>query len=145
MAGERRKKRYALRPGCQLPDCDVAEIPPEVLTDYSLSPDHEKGQHKARVFASVLGICREDWRYLRDQILSKLPDSDAVEVEPDNPWGTQWKVLIVVEGRNGKCCEVATCWEIPWGSHPRLTNAFIERKARRSTSGAGGQRSQHAS
>jgi len=49
-----------------LPGAEAAQIPDEKLRDYVLDPEHFLGRHKARVFASVLGIRRDDWRYLRD-------------------------------------------------------------------------------
>jgi hypothetical protein len=40
----------------QLPNAERAVIDIVKLTDYYLSPDHPRGRHKARVFASALGM-----------------------------------------------------------------------------------------
>ena len=44
---------------------------------YALDLSHERGRHKARVFASALGIAAADWRYLHDQILAALPEAEV--------------------------------------------------------------------
>lgn len=51
-----------------LPRAELAEIPEDKLRGYALNPEHLAGRHKARVFASMLGIGAADWEYLRGQI-----------------------------------------------------------------------------
>ena len=46
----------------------------KVLRD-ALDLTHERGRHKARVFASALGITTSSWRYLHDQIRESLPEA----------------------------------------------------------------------
>lgn len=67
----------------RLPDAHRAIVDPEKLRDYVLSPDHEHGRHKARVFRSALGIDRDNWDYLREQIVTGIVDADVSEVSPD--------------------------------------------------------------
>ncbi|MHB8492634.1 MAG: DUF6883 domain-containing protein, partial [Solirubrobacteraceae bacterium] len=57
----------------RLPKAEQARIPTEKLVRYALDDTHPRGQHKARVFASTLGITASDWRHLHDQILAALP------------------------------------------------------------------------
>jgi len=54
-----------------LPNGDRAIVDIAKLTDYCLNPQHEDGKHKARVFASALGLGREDaeWNSLRDRLV----------------------------------------------------------------------------
>ena len=54
-----------------LPNGDRAVVDIAKLTDYCLNPQHEDGKHKARVFASALGLGREDaeWNSLRDRLV----------------------------------------------------------------------------
>jgi hypothetical protein len=40
----------------KLPGGEQAIIDPHKISEYCLSPDHEDGQHKARLFASILGL-----------------------------------------------------------------------------------------
>jgi hypothetical protein len=127
MTAKKTPKRYDLRAGSRLPYCERATIPEHKLKDYALNPGHEVGQHKARVFASTLGIYREDWRFLNDQILERLPESDATRVELDTPWGPKWEVSVLVEGRNEASCPVLTFWLIRPGEHPQLTSARVDK------------------
>ena len=46
----------AARIGSPLPEAARAIIEEHKLRDYLLNPDHQDGRHKARVFASALGI-----------------------------------------------------------------------------------------
>jgi hypothetical protein len=61
----------------RLPRAHEAVIPTPKLVNYALDLTHERGQHKARVFASALGISAGDWRYLHDQILAALPTAEV--------------------------------------------------------------------
>jgi hypothetical protein len=124
------KLRFKLRKGTRLPYWEEAYIDPEKLTRYALDPEHTTGGHKAVVFASVLGIYREDWRYLHDQILRKLPQSDATRCELDTPWGPRWEVPILIEGRNARHRYVVTSWLTPWRGRPHLTSTYVEKSER---------------
>lgn len=63
-----------------LPNAHRAVIEPEKLRDYVLSPEHKYGKHKARVFLSALGIDRDSWEYLSDQIANRVEDAEVSEV-----------------------------------------------------------------
>jgi hypothetical protein len=80
-----------------LPRADAAEISDEKLRDYVLNPEHPLGRHKARVFAATLGIGRDDWAYLRDQIHARLAESPITPAS----LGTMLKPLDVVKLRVG--------------------------------------------
>jgi Domain of unknown function (DUF6883) len=109
----------------QLPGGDRAVIPPEKLRDYVLCPDHLTGQHKARVFQSALGIRRDDWEYLRDQIVAGLKTASVGEVR-SSFHGFLYAVPMLVEGLNGETHEVVTAWIIEEGdATPRLTTAYV--------------------
>jgi hypothetical protein len=54
----------------KLPNGEFAIIPMEKLTGYCLDPNHSSGKHKARVFASVLGITVENADDLRELIVT---------------------------------------------------------------------------
>lgn len=117
----------------QLPGCEDAWIPEGKLKDYALSPEDPKGKHKARVFSSVLGIEQEDWQYLREQILERLPEYEAVLRDADTGYGQEWEVLVPIEGRNACTRYVATKWLIVNRSRPRprLSTLYVERSARK--------------
>lgn len=108
-----------------LPNADRAIVEPEKLRDYVLSPDHNHGRHKARVFMSALGIDRNSWEYLRNQISACVVDADASEVRTGR-YGVRYSVPMLIEGLNGQTHEVTTGWIIEQeGAQPRLTTAYV--------------------
>ncbi len=60
-----------------LPNCERAIIEDSKLVDYALSPENERGRHKARVFERALGFTRTNWQDLKRAILDALPECDA--------------------------------------------------------------------
>jgi hypothetical protein len=70
----------------KLPNGERADLGTK-LEDYSLNPWHRDGRHKARVFASVLGITLENQQSLRDALLHAAATSDAAEFRGDNGFG----------------------------------------------------------
>ena len=53
----------------KLPNAHRAVVDVMKLRDYCLNPRHEDGKHKARVFASALGLNETDAEWLRDRLL----------------------------------------------------------------------------
>jgi filamentous hemagglutinin len=109
----------------RLPRASTARIPTEKLVRYALNPKHELGKHKARVFASALGIRASDWRYLHDQVLQALPDA-AVRATRITPFGTQYEVVVTIDGLNGATHPVVTTWIIEDQDPPRLTSTWVD-------------------
>jgi hypothetical protein len=66
-----------------LPNATKAIVTLEKLRDYSLDPNHEKGKHKARVFASALGFTQQDARRLREMILQAILINEVAEGKSD--------------------------------------------------------------
>ena len=109
----------------ELPRAIEAVIPLEKLTRYALDPSHQRGQHKARVFASVLGIRGDDWRYLHDQILEAVRTA-PVQATRITPFGIAYEVVIEVEGLNGATAPVVTTWIVQGDEPPRLTSTWVD-------------------
>lgn len=109
----------------RLPRASKARIPTTKLTRYALDPVHERGRHKARVFASALGITAKDWRYLHDQILAALPDGE-VRATRITPFGVAYEVLVIIDGLNGKTAPVITTWMVARDAPPRLTSTWVD-------------------
>jgi filamentous hemagglutinin len=109
-----------------LPGAEAAQVPDEKLRDYVLDPEHFLGRHKARVFASVLGIRRDDWRYLRDQIQDRVVECPVSAIRPKPPHGVEYEVRIAIEGLNGQTHPVITGWLAPEEGPPRLLTAYVE-------------------
>ena len=93
----------------KLPEAHRAIVDPEKLRDYVLSPEHAHGRHKARVFQSALGIDRDNWVYLREQILAGVVEAEVSEVRSGR-YGLRYSVPILIEGLNGQTHEVITGW-----------------------------------
>jgi hypothetical protein len=115
-----------IRDGDNLPDPDRASIADEKLRDYALNPDHDEGKHKARVFVAMLGIERDDFEFLRDQILAGIRSTPVHDVRPHR-YGTRCSVRLEIEGRAGMRANVMTGWMVPDdGSPPHLTSLYVD-------------------
>ena len=114
------------QPPLKLPQANKATIDPAKLRDYALNADHEPdGKHKARVFAAALGIRRDDWEYLRDQILERVASVPVGRVG-QSPFGYEYEILIWVDGLNGKRASVLTAWLVEGKNPPRLITTYVE-------------------
>jgi hypothetical protein len=67
----------------KLPGGERAFVDVVKLREYCLSPVHPRGRHKARVFASVLGLTQADAESLRDQLLRAARERPAVAGDSD--------------------------------------------------------------
>lgn len=63
----------------------------EKLTDYCLNPNHPSGKHKARVFASALGITPEKANDLRELIAKAAIEREVVQ-QNSTEFGCLFKV-----------------------------------------------------
>lgn len=109
----------------RLPGAERARIPTDKLVRYALDPTHPRGRHKARVFASALGIHNQDWRYLHDQILEALTDA-PVRSTRITPFGVAYEVVVSIDGLNGATLPVVTTWIIESSNPPRLTSTWVD-------------------
>jgi hypothetical protein len=103
-----------------LPNYQRAVIPRSKLEGYALDPAHTDGQHKARLFKSILGFEKADWQKLEKAILDELPYYEAVFSREDK-WGKFYSVSLRVVGLNGNTAIVQTIWIIATGTdYPRF-------------------------
>jgi hypothetical protein len=109
----------------RLPGAERARIPTDKLVRYALDPSHPRGRHKARVFASALGITSNEWRYLHDQILEALPNA-PVRSTRITPFGVAYEVVVAVDGLNGATVPVVTTWIVESDTPPRLTSTWVD-------------------
>lgn len=108
----------------KLPNGDRAIVPIEKLANYCLNPEHPDGKHKARVFASAMGITRHNAEELRD-LISRAATHGEVVQQAITPFGQQFKVDWVVPGYDDII--LRTIWLIPSSQpHPHLVSAFIK-------------------
>lgn len=108
-----------------LPNAEKAVVPLEKLRGYSLDSSHPVGKHKARVFASALGMMKNDAPRLRQMILRAVLTNEAVEVGV-NEHGTRFVMGFQTPGLKGEVT-IRTAWIIDKGEIiPRLTSCYIK-------------------
>jgi hypothetical protein len=123
---DRHKKRYRIRRGSRVPYAEDAGIDLHKFTRYALRPDIDPG--KANGFRRLLGITLDDWTYLADQLLERLPDSEATHACLDDPDYVEFSVPILVDGLNGKRRVVKTGWGVDSNHQPWLITAYATRR-----------------
>ena len=108
----------------KLPNATRAVVEIEKLRDYCLSASHPRGRHKARVFATSLGMTAEDAEELRDAILSAVMSEDATSTEEDE-YGQRYVVDFAMS-RQGRQATIRTAWIIrAREGFPRLTSCYV--------------------
>jgi hypothetical protein len=108
-----------------LPNPDRAFVDLGKLRDYCLDPDHEEGKHKARVFASALGIQQRDAAWLRERLLEAV-HSDAQPLAKIT-FGVLYVIDFQVRTAHGEAV-VRSGWIVRIGEDfPRLTTCFVVR------------------
>jgi hypothetical protein len=113
----------------RIPGAERAVVDIVKLSGYSLNPLHPKGRHKARVFASRLGLTARDAERLRNILLQKIRESeDAIESEEDS-YGRRFLLDFEMEAPKGTA-PIRSGWVIREGEDfPRLTTCFVRRRA----------------
>lgn len=108
----------------QLPNADDAILDIRKLEQYCLDESHPRGQHKARVFKSVLGLTATDSAWLRLTILQSVPRMSATALASDE-FGARYRVDVPVE-RQGARGVIRTIWIIPGvGDVPRFVTCWV--------------------
>jgi hypothetical protein len=111
----------------RLPNAERATVDVTKLRDYSLNPAHDKGKHKARVFASAMGFTIADAERLRDMILVAISTHEATRGATDEH-GTRYRVDFEAQGLRGPV-RIRTAWHIDAGETiPRLVSCYVKRK-----------------
>jgi hypothetical protein len=108
----------------RLPNGERAVVDVVKLRDYCLNPDHLRGRHKARVFASALGLTAGDADGLRGRILEAAVAASAQAAARD-AYGQRYVLDFMCDGPGGTAM-VRTCWIIRAGEDfPRLTSCYV--------------------
>ena len=110
-----------------LPNPELAVIPIEKLRDYVLSPNHPRGEHKATVFKTILGIERQHASVLAEIIRSTL-DRALAQKKEANEFGEQWATYHEIIGLNGRAAIVTVAWMFKRGAPdtPVLISSYVE-------------------
>ncbi|MEA4926969.1 MAG: hypothetical protein VB084_16900 [Syntrophomonadaceae bacterium] len=85
-------------------------VPRAKLMEYALNLEHSgDGKSKAKLFNDLLGITKENWRYLAAQLENGLADGQLCNVRKTD-YGIQYHIDIPVKGLNGVSKTVRTAW-----------------------------------
>lgn len=108
----------------KLPNGSRADLGTKI-EDYSLNALHREGRHKARVFASALGITLDHVDLLRQAVLDAAAHSNAAESRGDNGFGEVFVLRFPMQTEVGTAL-VLTAWIIRHDEDfPRLTTCYI--------------------
>jgi hypothetical protein len=112
----------------KLPGGESVEVDPRKLVDYALSPTHPVGKHKARLFASRLGLTQADAPALEAALRTAATSQDATLIKTD-AWGQRWQIDFMFQF-GALSAMITSGWIVPAdGSAARLTSVFIARDA----------------
>lgn len=92
----------------KLPNPKNTIIDDNKLTGYSLNLNHSEGQHKARVFQSVLNLDINDVQFLKNALLEAVKTYDAI---PDkiNQYGQKYVIDFPLTHQN-KTAIIHSVW-----------------------------------
>jgi uncharacterized protein len=114
-----------------LPNYEEAVIEDGKFVSYALSPQSDRGQHKARVFESALGFNLTNWEHFKQAILDALPFRPAT-LTSETIFGKKYEIVLPITGSNGRTVDVLTIWQfdrLPDGVHyanaPPLVTMYI--------------------
>ncbi len=108
----------------KLPNAENAFVAIEKLRDYSLSPEHDEGKHKARVFRAALGFTQSDAERLRQMVLDAARTGEATPGKT-MPYGQMYVLSFDAQGPHG-VITIRTAWIIVAGTDfPRLVTCYV--------------------
>ena len=108
----------------KLPNPERAAVDIRKLRDYSLNPNHPRGCHKARVFASALGLSAYDAEDLRLALLTAARTQDAEPLEVDEQ-GARYVIEFEMQ-RDERHARIRSGWIVRRGEDfARLTTCYV--------------------
>jgi hypothetical protein len=109
----------------RLPNPEGAVVEYAKLAEYCLNPIHFLGQHKARVFASRLGLEQRDAAFIRAALLSAAKQAENVVFGASDGFGTRYILDFELSGPKGSAI-VRSAWIVRKGEDfPRLTSCYV--------------------
>jgi hypothetical protein len=108
----------------KLPNAERAFVDIAKLRDYSLSPEHKEGRHKARVFASALGLCVSDAKWLGERLKEAVLERDC-QLGKKTPYGQRY-LLDFGLSHGEKAARLRSVWNMrPGEDFPRLVTCYV--------------------
>ena len=108
----------------KLPRGDRAVVDLAKLTEYCLNEKHLRGRHKARVFASVLGITSGDSEVLRQRLLDAAAEEDATLGDRDD-YGQRYVLDFLMRGPKGRATVRSVWIVLADETLPRLLSCYV--------------------
>jgi hypothetical protein len=109
----------------RLPNSERALVELAKLADYCLDPSHLRGQHKARVFASRLGLGRNDAGAVRAALLEAANQAENVVRGAIEGFGSRYILDFRLSGPKGSAT-VRSAWIVRVGEDfPRFTSCYV--------------------
>ena len=106
----------------RLPNGDRAEVAPEKLRDYLLSPQHPVGRFTAQFFRG-LGYDQENWARLAEELRALARAGDAREIE--SPFARKFSIVATLVGPSGRSASLISIWVLEGeNSNPRFVTAY---------------------
>ncbi len=102
----------------------------EKFTKYclDLESENQDAKIKAEMFAEILGIKKNDWRYLHELVLAGLQKYRPVRKKHAR-YGDIYTIMMPVSGLTGKRAVLETAWIYKNGvDFPQLVTSFVPRK-----------------
>ncbi|MBF2028224.1 MAG: hypothetical protein IGS48_15905 [Oscillatoriales cyanobacterium C42_A2020_001] len=107
----------------QIPNADNAVVDIRKLRDYCLNLEHNDGKHKARLYASTLGMTVENAEELRE-ILLEVVKTDAAQLGRRDEFGQRYTLDFTLEWQD-RSATLRSGWIVEHGSEvPRLTTCY---------------------
>lgn len=106
------------------PNAELGYVEPAKLRDYVLDPAHERGRHKARVFASALGFTQEDWPVLAALVVEGLQRNPVTSTRGAHG-GLIYEVVMPIARSGRTAVRVTTAWQLDVHGRPRLVTAYV--------------------
>jgi len=108
----------------KLPNAERAFVEIAKLRDYSLSPQHKEGRHKARVFASALGLGVSDAEWLGER-LKEAARGQGCQLGKKTPYGQRYLLDFGLR-RGEKAAQLRSVWNVrPGEDFPRLVTCYV--------------------
>jgi hypothetical protein len=109
----------------RLPRGDRAIVDLRKLEDYVLSPARWRGQHKARMFAAVLGMTAADADELRSALLYAAETGDALSTDAD-AFGQRYVIDFELLRANGRRARIRSAWIVRSDEEtPRFVTCYV--------------------
>ena len=95
------------------------------IRDYCLNPAHPLGKHKARVFASRLGLTQLHAEALRQKLMDEAANSDQAQAGSTDIYGSRYVLDFFMEGPVGHGT-IRSSWIIrSTEGFPRLVTCYV--------------------